>query len=143
MMWQCIPLFALVLGCWSSTPKNVQSERAPAAAPPLAPAPPAVSDAVAPVDSVAIARSARSCSGEEVKAVFDGLDDAAMTDLVGDGVDASVRLFAEWERGRTFDADGKIDAKFTAESHGVALDVFDVEAGTRTISWSSDFRFAR
>ena len=34
-------------------------------------------------------------------------------------------------------------AVFTAESHGVALDVFDPDDGTRTISWSSDLWFAR
>jgi hypothetical protein len=34
-------------------------------------------------------------------------------------------------------------AVFTAESHGVALDVFDPQTGTRTLAWSSDFWFAR
>ncbi|MFO7563987.1 MAG: hypothetical protein R6X02_15180 [Enhygromyxa sp.] len=34
-------------------------------------------------------------------------------------------------------------AVFTAESHGVALDVFDPQTGERTIAWSSDFWFAR
>lgn len=34
-------------------------------------------------------------------------------------------------------------AVFTAESHGVALDVFDPDTGARTLAWSSDFWFAR
>lgn len=34
-------------------------------------------------------------------------------------------------------------AVFTAESHGVALDVFDPQTGTRTLAWSSDFWFNR
>jgi hypothetical protein len=34
-------------------------------------------------------------------------------------------------------------AVFTAESHGVALDVFDPKTGARTMAWSSDFWFAR
>lgn len=34
-------------------------------------------------------------------------------------------------------------AVFTAESHGVALDVFDPQTGTRTLAWSSDFWFSR
>jgi hypothetical protein len=34
-------------------------------------------------------------------------------------------------------------AVFTAESHGVALDVFDPQTGKRTLAWSSDFWFAR
>src|SRR5690606_25225933 len=34
-------------------------------------------------------------------------------------------------------------AVFTAESHGVALDVFDPQTGARTLAWSSDFWFAR
>jgi hypothetical protein len=33
-------------------------------------------------------------------------------------------------------------AVFTAESHGVALDVFDAGSGTRTLAWSSDLWFA-
>jgi len=34
-------------------------------------------------------------------------------------------------------------AVFTAESHGIALDVFDPATGDRTLAWSSDFWFAR
>ncbi|MFV8754195.1 hypothetical protein ACNOYE_26930 [Nannocystaceae bacterium ST9] len=34
-------------------------------------------------------------------------------------------------------------AVFSAESHGVALDVFDPETGARTLAWSSDFWFTR
>lgn len=34
-------------------------------------------------------------------------------------------------------------AVYTAETHGVALDVFDPETGARTLAWSSDFWFAR
>jgi hypothetical protein len=34
-------------------------------------------------------------------------------------------------------------AVFTAESHGVALDVFDPSTGARVLAWSSDFWFAR
>ncbi|MFO7563367.1 MAG: hypothetical protein R6X02_12050 [Enhygromyxa sp.] len=34
-------------------------------------------------------------------------------------------------------------AVFTAESYGVALDVFDPQTGARTLAWSSDFWFAR
>lgn len=34
-------------------------------------------------------------------------------------------------------------AVFTAESHGVALDVFDPQTGARTLAWSSDFWFSR
>lgn len=34
-------------------------------------------------------------------------------------------------------------AVFSAESHGVALDVFDPETGARTMAWSSDFWFMR
>lgn len=34
-------------------------------------------------------------------------------------------------------------AVFSAESHGVALDVFDPQTGARTLAWSSDFWFAR
>jgi hypothetical protein len=34
-------------------------------------------------------------------------------------------------------------AVFTAESHGVALDVFDPGTGERTMAWSSDLWFAR
>ena len=34
-------------------------------------------------------------------------------------------------------------AVFTAESHGVALDVFDPDTGERTLAWSSDLWFAR
>lgn len=34
-------------------------------------------------------------------------------------------------------------AVFTAESHGVALDVFDPQTGARTLAWSSDFWFVR
>lgn len=34
-------------------------------------------------------------------------------------------------------------AVFTAESHGVALDVFDPSTGATTLTWSSDFWFAR
>ncbi|KIG17769.1 hypothetical protein DB30_02802 [Enhygromyxa salina] len=34
-------------------------------------------------------------------------------------------------------------AVFTAESHGVALDVFDPQTGARTLAWSSDFWSAR
>jgi hypothetical protein len=34
-------------------------------------------------------------------------------------------------------------AVFTAESHGVALEVFDPQTGARTLAWSSDFWFAR
>ncbi|PRQ03898.1 hypothetical protein ENSA7_51890 [Enhygromyxa salina] len=34
-------------------------------------------------------------------------------------------------------------AVFSAESHGVALDVFDPNTGARTLAWSSDFWFAR
>jgi hypothetical protein len=33
-------------------------------------------------------------------------------------------------------------AVFTAESHGIALDVFDPKTGTRTLAWSSDLWFA-
>jgi hypothetical protein len=34
-------------------------------------------------------------------------------------------------------------AVFTAESHGVAVEVFDPQTGARTLAWSSDFWFAR
>ncbi len=34
-------------------------------------------------------------------------------------------------------------AVFTAETHGVALEVFDVETGKRTLAWSSDLWFSR
>jgi hypothetical protein len=40
-------------------------------------------------------------------------------------------------------ASGKGIAVFTAESHGVALDVFDPVTGARTLAWSSDFWFNR
>lgn len=32
---------------------------------------------------------------------------------------------------------------FTAESHGVALDVFEIDSGDRSLAWSSDFWFWR
>jgi hypothetical protein len=40
---------------------------------------------------------------------------------------------------------GKISgvAVYTAESHGIALEVFDPETGARTLAWSSDFWFSR
>lgn len=34
-------------------------------------------------------------------------------------------------------------AVYSAESHGLALDVFDPQTGARTLAWSSDFWFAR
>jgi hypothetical protein len=34
-------------------------------------------------------------------------------------------------------------AVFTAESHGVAVEVFDPQTGARTLAWSSDFWFSR
>lgn len=42
---------------------------------------------------------------------------------------------------RVPDPDGL--AVYSAESHGVALEVFDLDTGTRTFAWSSDLWFAR